>query len=30
MTKGLHILVVDDDKDNANSLAEIFEMEATR
>jgi two-component system, NtrC family, response regulator HydG len=27
MTKGLHILVVDDDKDNANSLAEIFEME---
>lgn len=27
MNKGLQILVVDDDKDNANSLAEIFEME---
>jgi CheY-like chemotaxis protein len=25
--KQLHILVVDDDKDNANSLAEIFELE---
>jgi CheY-like chemotaxis protein len=25
--KQLQILVVDDDKDNANSLAEIFEME---
>ena len=27
MNKGLQILVVDDDKDNANSLAEIFELE---
>jgi DNA-binding NtrC family response regulator len=26
-SKQLHILVVDDDVDNANSLAEIFEME---
>jgi two-component system response regulator HydG len=27
MTKQLQILVVDDDVDNANSLAEIFEMQ---
>ena len=27
MNKALRILVVDDDKDNANSLAEIFELE---
>jgi len=27
MNKALQILVVDDDKDNANSLAEIFELE---
>jgi two-component system, NtrC family, response regulator HydG len=27
MTKQLQILVVDDDEDNANSLAEIFEMQ---
>jgi two-component system response regulator HydG len=30
MTRSLSILVVDDDADNANSLAEIFEMEGHR
>jgi DNA-binding NtrC family response regulator len=30
MAKQLEILVVDDDVDNANSLAEIFEMEGHR
>ncbi len=30
MTRSLRILVVDDDKDNANSLAELFEMEGHR
>ncbi len=28
MAKNLRILVVDDDEDNANSLGELFEMEA--
>jgi two-component system, NtrC family, response regulator HydG len=27
MTRSLHILIVDDDADNANSLGELFEME---
>jgi two-component system, NtrC family, response regulator HydG len=30
MTKSLSILVVDDDKDNAHSLSELFEMESHR
>jgi CheY-like chemotaxis protein len=30
MNGGLQILVVDDDKDNASSLAEIFELEGHR
>lgn len=30
MTRRLHILVVDDDEDNANSLGELFELEGHR